>query len=64
MAYTQADIDSLKDAMASGVLSANHGGVTITYRSLREMAQALRRMEAEVNGTPGHVRHQLADFSE
>jgi hypothetical protein len=56
VAYTQADIDELKAAIASGELISRAGNRSVQYRSLDEMQRTLRLMEAEVAGTrPGLV---------
>jgi hypothetical protein len=49
MAFTQAQIDALKAAIALGVTQVSYQGRTTTYRSLDEMKSALRMMESEVN---------------
>jgi predicted GNAT family acetyltransferase len=48
-AFTQPQIDALKTAIALGVTQVSYKGVTTTYRSLEEMRQTLRMMEAEVS---------------
>ncbi|NEI52705.1 hypothetical protein GR217_34365 [Rhizobium leguminosarum] len=63
MAYTQAQIDSLKKAIASGVLIVRHGDEQITYRSLAEMRRVLADMEGEVNPTVQTARRTVAGFS-
>lgn len=53
MAWTQADIDALKAAMATGALSVSYAGPparSITYRSLAEMQSLLAQMQASVSG--------------
>lgn len=53
MAWTQADIDSLKAAIASGVLTVSFSGPPArsqTYQSTTAMLQALAVMEKSVNG--------------
>jgi hypothetical protein len=52
MAWTQNDVDTLKKAMASGVLIFKHGETQTTFRSMAEMERQLARMEAEVSGQP------------
>jgi hypothetical protein len=42
MAFTQAQIDALKAAIALGVTQVSYQGRTTTYRSLDEMKAALR----------------------
>jgi hypothetical protein len=63
MAYTQAQIDTMKRAIASGVLIVRHGDEQITYRSLAEMRRALADMEAEVNPSLQTPRRTVAGFS-
>lgn len=53
MAWTQTDIDNIKKAMASGVLTTKHGETLLTFRSMSEMERVLARMEAEVKGSTG-----------
>jgi enamine deaminase RidA (YjgF/YER057c/UK114 family) len=62
MAYTQTQIDQLKAAIASGVLTVKHGDTLTTYRSLAEMKEALRDMEGEVNRS-NPPRRTVAGFS-
>lgn len=54
--WTQAEIDQLKAAIASGVLSVSYSGPpsrTITYQSLDAMRAALAEMNASVNASSG-----------
>jgi hypothetical protein len=53
MAWTQTDIDTLKKAMASGVLTFKHGETLLTFRTMSEMERVLARMESEVKGSRG-----------
>jgi hypothetical protein len=46
MAYTQSQIDALKDAIATGVRTVRHGETETEYRSLAEMMAILAQMEA------------------
>lgn len=53
--WTQADIDKLKKAIASGVLSVSFAGPpqrSITYQSLADMRALLAEMTSSVAGTP------------
>lgn len=57
--YTQKQIDSLKQAIASGALTVDYPERgRITYRSLSEMRQILLDMEKEVAAAaaPGRTR--------
>jgi len=61
MAYTQSQIDELRAAIASGQMIVRSGDRSVQYRSLSEMKEALRVMEADLAGqTPGLVigRHK------
>lgn len=61
--WTQADIDALKAAVASGLLSVSYAGPparTMTYQSLAEMRALLAEMVATVAGTAGGTRYRLA----
>lgn len=53
MGWTQLQIDTLKAAIADGarevMYSNSEGTKKVTYHSLKEMLDALARMEAEVN---------------
>ncbi len=48
MAWTQVQIDALKAAIASGVLTVRHGDTMTTYRSLDEMQRVLAMMQSDV----------------
>lgn len=51
--WTQADIDTLRKAIVSGVLVVRYDGPparSITYQNLTEMTNLLGRMVAQVNG--------------
>lgn len=49
MAWTQTDIDTLKSAIASGILHVAYADRTITYKTTDEQLKALALMEQEVN---------------
>lgn len=49
MAWSQTDIDTLKSAIASGILHVAYSDRTITYKSTDEQLKALSLMEHEVN---------------
>jgi hypothetical protein len=62
--WTQADIDELKAAIATGVLSVTFAGPpqrTVTYQSTAEMRKLLGQMVREVNGSR---RYRRARFSQ
>lgn len=56
MAWTQADIDALKESMKTGVATVSVNGRTVTYRPGPELDALLRQMEAEVNPTTVKAR--------
>ena len=53
MAWTQADVDVLKAAIASGVKQVVFNGRSTTYADFEQMRAALAMMEAEVAATTG-----------
>jgi hypothetical protein len=63
MAYSQAQIEGLKKAIASGVLTVRHGETSTTFRSLAEMQETLRMMESENSGLSKAPRRTVAGFS-
>jgi hypothetical protein len=53
--WTQADVDRLKAAVSSGVLSVSYAGPparTVTYQSLEGMRALLAQMIRDVRNTP------------
>lgn len=57
--WTQADIDALKAAVASGVLSVSYAGPpqrSITYQSLEAMRSLLAEMVHQVSGATSFRR--------
>ena len=60
--WTQADIDSLKAAIASGVMSVSYAGPparSIMYQSLRQMRELLAEMIRDVDGPQRFRRVQV-----
>lgn len=49
MAWTQAQLDALKDAIAQGALTVKYADKEVTYRSLNEMMRIKAVMENEIN---------------
>lgn len=49
MAVTQADIDNLNAALASGVRSATVGGQTVTYGTVDALIKARNDLQAQLN---------------
>lgn len=64
--WTQTDVDALKDAIKSGVLTVTYSGPparTITYQSLAEMRKLLASMNADVENAAGNrVRSRRAAY--
>lgn len=50
MAYTQADIDNLKAAVARGATRLRMNGEEVQFPSLAEMRRQIREMENELVG--------------
>ena len=53
MAWTQADIDALKAAIATGVRTVSYSDRQVTYQTTEAMLTALAAMESEVAGDAG-----------
>lgn len=50
MAVTQADIDALTSAIASGERQVTMGGRTVTYRSIADLILARDTLQRDLNG--------------
>lgn len=50
MAYTQEQLDALKQAVARGVVRVRMNGEEVQYSSLAEMRRQIAAMEAELSG--------------
>lgn len=61
MAWSQSQIDAIKAAIASGVLTVRHGETLTTYRSVAEMMRVLAAMQAEVDAA-SRPRRTVAQF--
>lgn len=59
MAWSQSDIDTLKAAIASGVLRVQYADREVTYQSTDAMLQALSAMQQEVNTAAGTATYGL-----
>lgn len=62
MAFTQADIDRLKEAIATGARKVRYAdGRETEFRSLQEMKDTLAMMESDTSSSPrvlvGFVQH-------
>lgn len=61
--WTQNDIDTLKSAVASGVLTVKYSGPPareVTYQNLKEMRSLLASMRQDVDAAAGRKRYRLA----
>lgn len=67
MAFTQADLDKVNKAIATGELSIGLGDMRITYRSTEELIQArdtiIKDLRAQDNASRS-PRFAVADFSQ
>lgn len=64
--WTQSDIDTLKAAIASGILTVRYDGPPkreLTYQSLSEMRKLLAEMQGDVSATAGGKRYRYAATS-
>ena len=55
MDYTEAHLDALMTALASGVLSVTHNGTTTIYRSIKELKQAISTVKRKRAAKEGEV---------
>lgn len=46
--YTQADLDALNDAIATGARRVSYNGQTVEYRDLSEMREVRDEMERQL----------------
>jgi hypothetical protein len=58
MAVTQADIDNLTRAIASGERQVSIGGQQITYRSISDLKDARRTLQDELDLQNGVTRNR------
>ena len=63
MAYTQADVDALKAAIATGARRVRYADKDVEYRSLEEMKETLRDMQTEVAPATAPARTSYATIS-
>lgn len=59
MAFTQADIDNLDEAISAGEKTVEVNGRKVEYRSLDEMLKARRYIMAVLSGKAGRRRNPL-----
>ena len=53
MSYTTTQLDALKKALATGERRVSFGDKTVEYRSVEELREAIRTVEAELARTSG-----------
>jgi len=56
MAVSQADIDALNKAIASGVRSVTLGGQTVIYNTTESLIKARDNLQAQLNAESGKRR--------
>jgi hypothetical protein len=62
MSFTQAHLDALNQAIASGELTIEYNGKKITYRSIGELVKAKQLVEAELSNT-SRASNSIARFN-
>ena len=62
MAFTQVQLDALREAYAAGTTRVTIDGRTVEYRSLDELSRAIARIEREL-GHRATDRFSLVRFS-
>jgi multidrug resistance efflux pump len=53
MSYTTTQLDALKRALATGERRVSFGDKTVEYRSVEELQEAIRTVEAELARSAG-----------
>ena len=61
MAYTQAHLDALEEAKASGVLTVSFEGRTTTFRSIDEIDRVIADIKKQLN--PAKYRRKIYRLS-
>jgi hypothetical protein len=59
MAYTEAQAQALREALASGVLTVEYDGKRVTYRSVAEIKEALAQVETALARDAGKRVRQI-----
>lgn len=62
MAWTQADVDALKDAIKAGRKKVKYADKEVEYHSLAEQLQLLDRMELSVRSTGRRKNMSVGTF--
>lgn len=62
MAWTNAQLSALENAIATGTTSVMHDGKKIEYRSMAEMIQVRNMMRAELGQSSTAPRASLVRF--
>ena len=62
MTFTREQYMALKDAIASGATTITYGDKTVSYRSLAEMKELVRMIEAELYPERQPRRRRLAEI--
>lgn len=63
MAYTQAQLDALKAAYASGLLEVDYNGRRMRYQSRNEMRGIIAEIEAELTPSTATPSRTVGAFS-
>lgn len=62
MAYSQGQLDAIKAAYATGVLSVEYAGRRTQYQSREDMRAIIAEMEAEISPTTAVPARTVAKF--
>jgi hypothetical protein len=58
--FTSADLDALKEALLSGATEVSIGDRRIRYKSQAEIIQAIKMVQAALDGVPSESTTQIA----
>ena len=62
MAYSQTELDALKEAYAQGILRLTYEGKTVEYGSADDLLRRIRVIEGEMAATAGQ-KQPVAGFA-
>jgi len=62
MSWTQAELDALKAAYASGTLRVSYDGKTVEYASADDLKKRIQTIESAINSANGNPR-PIAGFA-
>ncbi|MGL5285668.1 MAG: phage head-tail joining protein [Aeromonas sp.] len=62
MAFTLEDLTNINEALASGELTVMVNGRQVTYRTIKELLEAKRHIQGELDAAAGKRKSPFAGF--